>query len=154
IPPVSTLAFDPQGVLYLARTGRRYTSGEADDKFPLYRIPAGGARLSRDSEARYLHGPPLPNPQVGAVRGEREVFVTTFDRNRKIGVLYRMVDGRAELFAGGTPDPGQSPALKQPESVVVDATGGFFIADRDRGLIVRLDSAGRVVDARYAVITR
>jgi hypothetical protein len=154
IPAVSTLAFDPQGMLYLARTGRRYTGGEVEDKFPLYRIPSGGARLTRESEGRYLHGPPLPNPQVGAVRGTREVFVTTFDRDRKIGVLYRMVDGRAELFAGGTPDPGQSPPLKQPEGVVIDPTGGFFVADRDRGLIVRLDSMGRVVDPRYAVMTR
>jgi hypothetical protein len=154
IPAVSTLAFDPDGVLYLARTGRRYMGGEAEDKFPLYRIPTGGARLTRESESRYLHGPPLPNPQVGVVRGARELFVTTFDRDRKIGVLYRLVDGRAELFAGGTPDPGQSPLLKQPEGVVVDPSGGFFVADRDRGVVVRLDATGRVVDLRYAVIKR
>ncbi len=154
IPAASTLTFDPEGVLYLARTGRRYMGGEAEDKFALYRIPVGGARLMRDSESRYLHGPPLPNPQVGAVRGARELFVTTFDRDRKIGVLYRIVDGRAELFAGGTPDPGQSPVLKQPEGVVIDPAGGFFVADRDRGVIVRLDGNGRVVDPRYAVMTR
>jgi hypothetical protein len=154
IPAASTLTFDPEGVLYLARTGRRYMGGDADDKFPLYRIPVGGARLTRDSESRYLHGPPLPNPQVGAVRGARELFVTTFDRDRKIGVLYRIVDGRAELFAGGTPDPGQSPVLKQPEGVAIDPAGGFFVADRDRGVIVRLDGNGRVVDPRYAVMMR
>ena len=154
IPAASTLTFDPEGVLYLARTGRRYMGGEAEDKFPLYRIPVGGARLTRDSESRYLHGPPLPNPQVGGVRGARELFVTTFDRDRKIGVLYRMVDGRAELFAGGTPDPGRSPLLKQPEGVAIDPAGGFFVADRDRGVIVRLDAMGRVVDPRYAVMTR
>jgi hypothetical protein len=154
IPAVSTLTFDPDGVLYLARTGRRYLGGEAEDKFPLYRIPVGGARLTRENESRYLHGPPLPNPQVGVVRGRRELFVTTFDRERKIGVLYRMVDGRAELFAGGTPDPGQSPLLKQPEGVAIDAAGGFFVADRDRGVIVRLDPMGRVVDPRYAAVTR
>jgi len=154
IPAVSTLVFDPEGVLYLARTGRRYSGGDVEDKFPLYRIPTGGARLTRQSESRYLHGPPLPNPQAGAVRGARELFVTTFDRDRKIGVLYRMVDGRAELFAGGTPDPGQTALLKQPEGVVVDSGGGFFVADRDRGVIVRLDAAGRVVDPRFAAITR
>src|SRR5262249_14341338 len=103
IPAVSTLAFDADGALYLARSGRRY-SGQAEDKFPLLRIPPGGARLTRESQARYFHGPPLLNPQVGAVRNGRELFVTTFDRDRKIGVLYRMVDGRAELFAGGTPE--------------------------------------------------
>ena len=154
IPAVSTLTFDPDGVLYLARTGRRYLGGEAEDKFPLYRIPIGGARLTRESESRYFHGPPLPNPQVGAVRSARELFVTTFDRDRKVGVLYLMVDGRAELFAGGTPDRGQAPLLKQPEGVAIDPAGGFFVADRDRGVIVRLDPTGRVLDPRYAVVTR
>src|SRR5215813_5920220 len=66
IPAVSTLTFDSDGALYLARSGRRYMSGEAEDKFPVYRIPPGGARLTRDTESRYFHGPPLPNPQVGA----------------------------------------------------------------------------------------
>ena len=154
IPAVSTLTFDADGVLYLARTGRRYLGGEAEDKFPLYRIPPGGARLTRESEARYFHGPPLPNPQVGVVRNARELFVTTFDRERKVGVLYRMVDGRAELFAGGTPDRGQEAVLKQPEGVAIDPAGGIFVADRDRGTVVRLDSTGRVLDARYAVMTR
>jgi hypothetical protein len=147
IPAVSTLTFDADGILYLARTGRRYMGGETEDKFSLYRIPAGGARLARDSEARFLYGPPLPNPQVGAFRGARELFVTTFDRDRRIGVLYRIVDGRAELFAGGTPEAGQTPELQQPEGV-------FFIADRARGVIVRLDATGQVVEPRYAVMTR
>jgi hypothetical protein len=154
IPAASTLTFDPEGVLYLARTGRRYMGGETEDKFPLYRIPIGGARLTRETESRYLYGPPLPNPQAGAVRGARELFVTTFDRDRRIGVLYRIVDGRAELFAGGTPDPGQSALLTQPEGVAIDPEGGFFVADRERGVIVRLDARGRVLHPRYAVITR
>ncbi len=155
IPSVATLAFDPTGVLYLARSGRRYvTGGEVEDIWRVYRIPAGGARLSASSEARFLHGPPLSNPQVGAVRGARELFVTTYDRDRKIGVLYRVVDGRAELFAGGTPDPGFPPPLQQPEGVVVDAAGGFFVADRRAGAVVRLDAAGRVVASRYAEMKR
>jgi len=153
IPAVSTLAFDENGVLYLARTGRRYMGGEVEDIWPLYRIPAGGARLTREHHAAYLHGPPLPNPQVGAVRGGRELFITTFDRDRRIGVLYRVMGGRAELFAGGTPEGGQSPLLKQPEGVAVDA-GGFYVADRDRGAIVRLDPTGRVLDARHTVLRR
>src|SRR5574341_2593826 len=95
IPATATLTFDHAGALYLARNGRRYTGGEAEDIFPIYRIPVGGARLTPQSEARYLYGPPLPNPQVGSMRGERELFVTTFDRDRKVGVLYRVVDGRA-----------------------------------------------------------
>jgi hypothetical protein len=113
IPAASTLAFDDAGTLYLGRTGRRYTGGEVEDRWPIYRVPPGGARLTRDSEGRFFHGPPLPNPQVAAIRAGRELFVTTFDRDRKIGVLYRVLDGTIELFAGGTPPPGTPPA-RQP----------------------------------------
>ncbi len=154
IPATATLTFDQAGVLYLARNGRRYFGGEAEDIWPIYRIPLGGARLTPQSEARYLYGPPLPNPQVGAIRGGRELFITTFDRDRKVGVLYRMVDGRAELFAGGTPERGTPPLLKQPEGVALDAGGGFFVADRDQGAIVRLDPTGQVLSRRYVTITR
>ena len=124
VPSVATLTFDPAGVLYLGRSGRRYMSGgEVEDLWRLYRIPAGGASMTPSTEARFLFGPPLSNPQVGVFRGERELFVTTYDRDRKIGVLYRMVDGRAELFAGGTPEAGAPPDLRQPEGIAVDASG-------------------------------
>src|SRR5206468_9076238 len=99
----STLAFDETGALYLARTGRRYAGGEGEELWPLYRIPRGGARLTPPTEAQFYYGPPLLNAQVAAMRAGRELFVTTFDRDRKVGVVYRMRDGRAELFAGGTP---------------------------------------------------
>lgn len=154
IPSSATLTVDHAGVLYLARNGRRYFAGEADDIFPIYRIPVGGAHLTRQSEARYLYGPPLPNPQVGPTRDGRELFVTTFDRERKVGVLYRIAEGRAELLAGGTPERGTPPLFKQPEGVAVDAGGGFFVADREQGLIVRLDAAGRVLSRRYVAVTR
>jgi len=154
IPATSTLAFDDAGFLYLARTGRRYTGGEVEDLWPIYRIPPGGARVTPESEARYLHGPPLRNPQIAAIRGGREVLVTTFDHDRKIGVLYRMRDGRAELLAGGTPDPGRPPLLRQPEGAAVDAAGHVYVADRIQGLVVRLDSEGRVLDPRYLMVTR
>src|SRR5947199_280428 len=95
IPATSTLVFDQAGLLYLGRTGRRYFGAEAYDLWPVYRIPAGGARLSPDVEGRYFYGPPLINPQVGAVRRGRELFVTTFDRERKAGAPYRILDGRA-----------------------------------------------------------
>ena len=81
-PSTSTLAFDQTGALYLARSGRRYIGGEVYDRSPLYRIPAGGARLTPDTEARFFYGPPLPNPQVAATRRAGELFVTTFDRER------------------------------------------------------------------------
>jgi hypothetical protein len=52
-----------EGFVYLARSGRRYLGGEAYDRWPVYRIPTGGARLTPDTETRYLYGPPLPNPR-------------------------------------------------------------------------------------------
>src|SRR2546426_4262912 len=74
-------------------------------------------------EAQYFYGPPLLNAQVAAMRAGRELFITTFDRDRKVGVVYRMLGGRAELFAGGTPPAGGPPLLVQPEGAAVDAAG-------------------------------
>ena len=155
IPSVSTLVFDAAGGLYLGRSGRRYMSGgEVEDLWRVYRVPVGGASLTPKTEARYLYGPPLSNPSVGAFRSDRELFVTTYDRDRKIGVLYRVVDGRAELFAGGTPDPGAQPELRQPEGVAPDNAGGLFVADRGAGVVVRVDARGKIVAPKYAEMTR
>ena len=154
IPATSTVAFDQSGFLYLARTGRRYVGGEAYDLWPVYRIPAGGARLSPDVEGRYFYGPPLLNAQVGAVRRGRELFVTTFNRERKVGALYRIVDGRAELFAGGTPERGARPILRQPEASAVDSAGNLYVADRGENAVVRLDPDGRVLDPKFVAISR
>jgi hypothetical protein len=154
IPSTSTLAVDTDGVLYLARSGRRYSGGEADDLTRLYRIPPGGARLTPQNEARYQIGPPLPNPQVGVVRGGHELLLTTFDRDRVVGVLYRLVDGRAELLAGGTPPRGVAALFKQPEGVVVDARGALLVADRAQGTVVRLDAQGEVLDASLVRMAR
>ena len=154
-PSSSTLTFDGSGTLYLARTGRRYQSGaEVEDLWQLYRIPLGGARLTPNIEKRYLFGPPLPNPVVAGMRGGRELLVTTYDRERKVGVLYRLVDGAVEMFAGGTPPRGTPPALVQPEGAAVDAAGHVYVADRARGTIVKFDRAGRVVDPRWLVVAR
>jgi sugar lactone lactonase YvrE len=154
MPAVSTLAFDEAGALYLARTGRRYVGGEVEDIRPVYRIPPGGARLTPGTEANFFYGPPLPNPQVGAVRNGRDLFLTTFDRERKIGVLYRITDGRIELVAGGTPAKGTPPLFRQPEGVAIDATGNLFVADREQGVVIKLDPSGSVLDARHAALTR
>jgi hypothetical protein len=154
IPSTSTLAVDADGVLYLARSGRRYSGGEHEDLTRLFRIPPGGARLTPETEARYQIGPPLPNPQAGAVRGGRELLLTTFDRDRAVGVLYRMLDGRVDLVAGGTPPRGTAPLFKQPEGVVVDAAGNLLVADRLQGTVLRLDAQGEVLDSGVVKVPR
>lgn len=153
IPSSTTLAVDGAGVLYVARSGRRYMGGEIDDLWPIYRIPAGGARLTPETEARFFHGPPLWSPQVAAVGPKGVLFVTTYDRDRKIGALYRLLDGRAELFAGGTPERGE-PLLRQPEGVAFDAAGNVYVADRDQGVVLKLDPNGRILDPRFLALTR
>lgn len=154
IPAVASLAFDPTGTLYVARSGRRYMGGEVEDVWPVFRVPLGGGRLTRATESRYLYGPPLPNAQVGTTRGDRELLVTTYDRERGLGVLYRIVDGRAELLAGGTPAPGAVPVLKQPEGVGRDAAGNLYVADRQQGVVLRLDATGRVLEPRWLALPR
>jgi hypothetical protein len=153
IPTTTTAAFDQAGALYLARTGRRYAGGEIEDLWPVYRVPPGGARMTAATEPRFLYGPPLWSPQISAVRGGRDLFVTTFDRDRKLGVLYRLLDGRAQIVAGGTPATGL-PLLGQPEGVAADGAGNIYVADRLRNVVVKLDASGRVVDRHYAVVTR
>jgi hypothetical protein len=154
IPTTSTLAFDASGALYLARTGRRYFGGEVEDLPALYRIPAGGARLVPGTERDFLFGPPLPNPQVAAIRAGREVLVTTYDRERRIGVLYRIVEGRVDFVAGGTPPPGAPPLFRQPEGAAVDRAGNLYVADRQQGIVVRLGPDGAVLGPRYLDLAR
>jgi outer membrane protein assembly factor BamB len=155
IPSTSTLVVDQQGTIYLARTGRRYSSGEYDYLASLYRLPAAGARLTPSNESRYLFGPPLINTQVSGGRGGRDILVTTFDRDRRVGALYRMpADGRVQLLAGGTPEAGTPPMLVQPEGCAVDAAGHVFVADRERGAVLRLGSGGQVLDPAYVRIAR
>jgi DNA-binding beta-propeller fold protein YncE len=154
IPTTPTLAVDQSGALYLARSGRRYSGGEFDYLTSIYRIKAGGAQITAATEARFFHGPPLNNAQVSGGRGGRELFVTTFDRDRRVGVLYRLIDGRTLFFAGGTPDAGMPPVLVQPEGVAVDSAGNVYVADRDRGVVVRFDPTGRVLDPSYLLVAR
>jgi len=154
MPSTGTLAVDQRGSLYLARTGRRYSGGEYEYLAPLYRIPPGGGRVTPGSEPGYFHGPPLNNAQVAGDGFGRQLFVTTFDRDRRVGVVYRLIDGQMRFFAGGAPEPGLPPLLVQPEGIAVNRAGQVFVADRDRGLVVRLDPEGHVLDTSYATVQR
>ena len=154
LPSASTLVVDDTGVLYLARTGRRYSGGEVDDLWPVYRFPAGGARVTKATERRYLYGPPLPSAQIAGLRGGRDLLVSTFDRDRKLGVLYMMADGHAELLAGGTPPRGTPPLLVQPEGAAADSTGNIYVADRGQDRVLKLDRRGAVVDAARVELKR
>lgn len=154
VPAASTLAIDNTAVLYVARTGRRYSSGEVDDLWPIYRIPPGGAKITKTLEARYLYGPPLPSAQVAGLRGGRELFVSTFDRDRKVGVLYLMTGGHAELFAGGTPPRGSTPLLMQPESAAVDKAGNVYVADRAQDRVVKFGPRGALLDVERLSLKR
>jgi hypothetical protein len=149
IPAVASLVIDQSGALYLTKPAGRFLQGEVQDLVPIYRIPAGGATLTPETESRYFYGPPLKNPQVGAVNANGEVFVTTFDRDRKVGALYRMKHGRALLFAGGTPKPGDPPLLRNPEGTAIDTAGNVYVVDREQGVVVKLDQTGKVLDPQY-----
>jgi sugar lactone lactonase YvrE len=154
IPAVGTIGIDATGTLYLARTGARFRSGDVEDLWAIYRFPAGGARVNPDTESRHLYGPPLPNPQIGAVSPRGAVWVTTFDRERRIGALYRFQDRRPALFAGGRAAAGAAPLLRHPEGVAVDSKGHIYVADREAGAIVHLDPQGALVNPQHATIRR
>lgn len=154
IPATSTVGVDAEGLLYLARTGRRYLGGDSEDLWPIYRIPVGGASFQPDTEGHFLYGPPLPNPQVSVVGEGQALYVTTFDRDRRVGVLYRLRHGRAEMIAGGSPAPGRLPDLWQPEGVAADRAGHLYVADREAGVVLKLDRQGRVVDGRWVQVGR
>lgn len=154
MPSTGTLAVDHAGLLYLARTGRRYSGGEYEYLASIYRIPPGGGRVTARTESHYFHGPPLNNAQVSGDLGGRQMFVSTFDRERRVGVVYRLVDGQMRLFAGGASDPGLPPLLVQPEGIAVNRAGHVFVADRARGVVVRFDADGQVLDPSYARVVR
>ena len=148
MPSLATLAIDHFGTLYLAKIGARFRTGEAEELSPIYRIPPGGARITQESEAGHLYGPPLLNPRVGWGH-QADVLVTTYDRDRKLGAVYRIRDGRASLFAGGTPPVGDTPLLRTPEGVALDSLGNVYVVDREQGNVVKLDPSGKVLNPQF-----
>jgi hypothetical protein len=60
------------------------------------------------------------------------VLVTTYDRERRLGALYRILDGKPILFAGGRPTAGAIPVLRQPGRGRRPA-GDVYVTDREQG---------------------
>lgn len=149
IPAMATIALDASGALYLAKTPFRFREDPGDALGPIYRVPAGGARITPESESRYRYGPPLWNADVAGINAQGELFVSTYERERKIGALYRLKNGRAVLVAGGTPPHGSPPLLQDPEGVAFDGSGNIYVLDREQGSVVKLDHTGKVLDPRY-----
>jgi hypothetical protein len=149
IPAMATIALDRSGALYLAKTAFRFRANPGDELGSIYRTPVGGARITPETEARYLYGPPLWNPDVAGISARGEILVSTFDRERRIGALYLLRDGRAALFSGGTPPPGTEPLLRDPEGAAFDSAGNVYVVDREQGVVVKLDPTGKVLDPYY-----
>jgi sugar lactone lactonase YvrE len=148
-PTLVTIAADHSGTLYLARSAFRFRESQAEDLAPIYRFPIGGARITPETEPRYLYGPPLRNPRIAGINAHGDVFVSTYDRDRKLGAVYLLRDGRAALFAGGTPPPGSPPLLRQPETVAFDPSGNIYVVDAEQELVSKLDPAGKVINPRF-----
>ncbi|MCH8055078.1 MAG: hypothetical protein IH857_02845 [Deltaproteobacteria bacterium] len=150
IPAIVTLTFDLQGTLYLARTANRLREIYGRDTASIYRIPPGGAKINPKNEGEFLFGPPLSDPDEAGVNRKGEVFVSTSDRSKGFGSVYRLSpSGRASLFAGGPPARGKPPLLKDPEGIAFDQAGHVYVVDDALGVVVKLDSEGNVLNPRF-----
>lgn len=150
IPAIVTATFDREGNLYFARTANRLREIYGRDEASIYRVPLGGTTITRKTEADFLFGPPLPDPDEVGVNAKGEVFVSTRDRARDFGSVYRISPSRkADLFAGGAPEHGKPPLLKDPEGIAFDQAGNVYVVDDDLGVIVMLDSQGKILNPRF-----
>jgi sugar lactone lactonase YvrE len=149
IPAIVSATFDLQGTLYLARTANRLREIYGQSDASTYRIPLGGATVTRETETGFLFGPPLPDPHEVAVNKAGQVFVSTSDPAQGFGSVYRIdPSGKADLFAGGAPTSGATPLLKDPQGIGFDQAGNVYVIDEALGVIVKLDSEGKVLDPR------
>jgi DNA-binding beta-propeller fold protein YncE len=146
IPAIVAATFDLQGNLFFARTANRLREIYRRDEASIYRVPAGGATVTRETEAGFLFGPPLPDPHEVAVNPRGEVFVSTTDA-RGFGSVFRISpSGEASLFAGGAPAPGKPPLLKGPQGIGFDEAGNVYVIDEVLGVVVKLDAEGNVLN--------
>jgi len=148
IPAVVSMTFDHRGALYLSRTANRLKEiyGRGDAR--VYRVPPGAAKVTPETEKRFLFGPPLDDPDELAVNRRGEIFVSA-SRPAGYGLIYRLgPDGAGWLFAGGPVSSGQ-PLLRDPEGIAFDKAGNVYVIDNDLGVVVKLDDKGKVLDPRW-----
>ncbi len=147
LPAIVTINFDRQGNVFFARTANRLREIYGSDLGPIYRIPVGPAMITEETEKTIRFGPPLADPDEMGVNAKGEVFVSTKDRRSQIGSVYKLTpSGKAELFAGGAPDP---QLFQDPEGIAFDGAGNVYVADDDLGRVVKLDPMGKVLDAKF-----
>jgi len=145
IPAIVAFTFDREGTLYFARTANRLREIYGRDAASIYRIPPGAAKITPQTEAHFLYGPPLLDPDEVAVNGKGEVFVSSSDRVKEYGSIFRLdSSGRATLFAGDSPASGEAPL-----GIAFDQAGNAYVIDVDLGVVVKLDANGRVLNPRF-----
>jgi DNA-binding beta-propeller fold protein YncE len=148
IPAVVAMSFHADGTLYFARTANRLKEIYGRSAAPIYRVPPGEARITPETESKFLFGEALEDPDELGVNPAGDVFVST--RNAAgYGSVYRISpSGKSSLFAGGPPASGK-PLFQDPEGVAFDNAGNVYVVDNDLGTVVKLDSSGKVLDPRW-----
>lgn len=150
LPAIVSIAFDRQGNFYFARTANRLREIYGKDAAEIYRVPPSGAKVTRRTEDRFLFGPSLLDPDEVAVNNKGEAFVSTSNRAKGFGSVYRLTSsGSIHLFAGGPSAPGSPPLLRDPEGIAFDKTGNIYVTDSVLGIVVKFDPEGRVINPRF-----
>jgi DNA-binding beta-propeller fold protein YncE len=148
IPAVVAMSFHTDGTLYFARTANRLKEIYGRSGAPIYRVPPREATITPETEKNFLFGQALEDPDELGVNASGDVFVST--RNAAgYGSVHRISPaGESSLFAGGPPTSGRS-LFQDPEGIAFDKEGKVYVVDNDLGVVVKLDSSGKVLDPRW-----
>jgi DNA-binding beta-propeller fold protein YncE len=148
IPAVVAMSFHTDGTLYFARTANRLKEIYGRSAARIYRTPPGEAKLTPETENRFLFGDGLEDPDELGVNPAGDVFVSTRNAAGYGGVYRIRPGGKTSLFAGG-PSASGKPLFQDPEGIAFDKAGNVYVIDNDLGTVVKLDSSGKVLDPRW-----